>query len=155
MNVLIIDPVQQQERLARVDESLQHYVEESEQARIDNFLDSILSLKDRFSSTAKCARVVEQDLRALFDLSDVTGERLERIDALLTKIDAECERMRGIYIRGRQFFDKHKLAKAPIREYGEATNDLKEVVGDLRLRFFTLPQDQEFQDLMRELSEIA
>lgn len=161
MNILVSDPVQQQETLSSIAESMRQTalsVKESQeiyQKHVDKFLDFILDTKSRMASIAVSVNKLTEGLSELTWFTETSPLLLEQIKALVESTDKLANDMVRTYAKINRCFHKHGIDKTELRQYKEAANSIKEMSVDLNDRFFVLPQDSEFMDLMQQLHDAA
>jgi len=158
MQTLVADPAEQTQRLNEVTETLRQVSAASEtEARehaVDKFLDEILSRQAYLAKSTGLLQALEPKVRELLWFAAVNDAMLQSIRELIDSINHAY----GLLVRNRVLisrdFDKHKISKAGLTAFRKAIDTYKELADDLTERFFTAPQDPEFQALMSELSEL-
>ncbi|RZK44847.1 MAG: hypothetical protein EOO61_02250 [Hymenobacter sp.] len=155
MNTLVIDRTQQHEKLLALQATLQQVIKDDKQASIDRFLDKINDAKQAIQESLEASQPLAQALREIAWFTNVAPESLKLIKQLIDRLEAHSYTMVKLYADYSRTFAQLKLNRVVLRKYKEAADDLKEACIDVRHRFFDLPQDDEFMDLMQQLDEVA
>ena len=155
MSVLVADPVKQEEKVLALQAAFQHVAQADKQEQLNKFLDSINDAKEELQKSYDYINEVPQTMRELFWFTEVGEEVLAAMKMLLDLAERKSHDMVKVYAKYNRTFQRLGLDRALLRKYKEVADEMKEVAVDLRHRFFDLPQDKEFMDLMQQLSEIA
>lgn len=125
----------------------------SAEEKINAFLDAVLEFKEMLTKKAeKISRLVDK-------LDEVTWYKVEDEECLMLLNDliAQTKDLHSSLIRNYVIFASLKqkgIAKAEIKNYKSAIDDLKESFTDLESVFFFLPEMPEFKETTKELSLI-
>jgi hypothetical protein len=155
MSMLVVDPVEQRQKLAQINSDMQRITVQEEQLSTDDFLDKINSSRHALQQSRIATMEFTESLRELAWFSNVAQAELDNIAALITRAEKLSRTMVSLYISSSKTYQSIGLKRDGLREYKEAADMLKEAAVDLQHRFFDLPQDDEFLDLMQQLNEVA
>jgi hypothetical protein len=154
MDTLVIDPVQQREKLQQLRTTIQ-VVRQSEQAKIDGLLDQINATKSSIAKAQSAAQVLPDSLRELFSFSEVSAEVLVAMQKNIRDAETASRSMMALYVRASRIYQSLGLDRKPLERYKETAIIIKEIAVDLRHRFIDMDDDAEFHDLLEQLSEVA
>ena len=119
--------------------------------KIDKLLDSILDFKKEYVlKTTKIEEVVEK-IEKLTWINQLDKDSLMLINDLISSIRDLHSSLLRQYI-SLNFIRSKGVAKIEIKNFKDAIDDLKDVANDLDSRFFFLPNNDEFQEITKELS---
>ena len=158
MHTLVAEPAEQTKRLNEITETLRKVSAASEaEAReqaVNEFLDSILARQAHLKQTTEALQALEDDIRQVLWFTDLSDAILQTMQGLIAAMNRLHNSLVKGYVLTSRYFAKHKIGKAGLTAFREATDNFKELADDLSERFFALPQDPEFQALMGELSDL-
>lgn len=156
MNTLIIDRQKREAKLIQVVRKVEQVA--ASQARhekeVNKFLDRINTVKAHLLLVAQNVSALLPDLSNLSWFSNMEEEELAMVVALIKEVEKLAASIVRSYAATNKVFRPKGIAKDELRAYKESADALKEVTADLLARFVTLPQDEEFQSLMQELSSL-
>lgn len=155
MSVLVADRVQQQEKLSALQDTFLRVKRVDEQEQTNRLLDTINAAKAALQGSYDRLQPIPQGLRELSWFTDVGQENMVALGELLDIAELHSYKMVQRYASFSRAFHRLGLNRALLRQYKEVADEMKEAVVDLKDRFFTLPQDNEFMNLMQQLNELA
>ncbi|MBB6126953.1 hypothetical protein [Mucilaginibacter lappiensis] len=121
--------------------------------RVNNFLDRILEFKNDLSDRCKKLEGINESLESLTWINDLDDECLMAINDLISS----AKELHSVIIRQYITINAIKekgIAKDVIHRFKMASDDLREIVSDLDVVFFHLPNIPGFQETTKELSLI-
>jgi PHD/YefM family antitoxin component YafN of YafNO toxin-antitoxin module len=156
MNTLIIDRQQRESKLLQVVRNVEQIA--ASQARhekeVNKFLDRINTVKEHLLLVAQNVSALLPGLSDLSWFSNMEEDELATVIALIKAVEKLAASIVRSYAATNKVFRPMGIAKDELRAYKECADALKEVTTDLLARFVSLPQDEEFQRLMQELSKL-
>lgn len=155
MNILVADPIQKQEKLSALATTFRQVSHRDEQASVNRLLDTINLVKGELQESYDRMATIPDEMRELAWFTNVDQEELSLLEMLFDVAEKHSHKMVVYYTDLGKVYTKLGLDRTLLRKYKAVADDLKEVVVDLRHRFIELPQDDEFMDLMQQLSEVA
>lgn len=157
---MVLDPVQQREKVSLAMGAINEvsiYAQNSQkefEKTINKFLDHINDTKQLLTKRAVEVSAIVPKIAELTWLAQVDNEVLSDIKELVDGVLTLNKVMVTFWVMVNRNFDKHKIAKTELKHYKQAADDLKELASDLKDRFFALPEDKEFQELMQQLADL-
>lgn len=117
---------------------------------INSFLDKIIDFKQLLTKKTTELNSIVDDLESLTWFDEVDQDCLKLInDIIAATRDWRISLVKQyVWMNGLR---SKKIALEEIKEFKHAIDDLKETADDLESVFFHLPQNQEFQEITREL----
>lgn len=159
MNVLVADP---QEQTAKLDLIVKAFdkvnptsTKETREKAVNAFLDSILSKQAYLKEATYDLKNAEPGVRDLLLFTNVSADMLERLRSLVNTMRSAHGVLIQSYVLINRSFAASNIGKGNLTLFKEALDDLKELSEDLHDRFFALPEDAEFQDLMSKLNDLT
>lgn len=122
-----------------------------DESKINGLLDKILEFKKTFTNkTARINSLIEK-IEEITWFNDLDNEALMLINDLISSIRDLHSSLLRQYIQ-LNFVRSKGIAKAEIKDFKNAIDDLKDIAADLESRFFFLPNISGFQETTKELS---
>lgn len=160
MSVLVLDPVQQREKLSlaigaisKVSSNAKENDAEFEK-RINILLDYINDTKRLLNKRIDDVSFVLPKIAELTWLAEVDADVLADMKQLIDIMLHLNHVMVVFWAKVSRSFAQHKVAKLELNRYKQVADDVKELATDLNDRFFILPEDKEFQELMQQLADL-
>jgi len=121
------------------------------QKEIDNFLDNILFMQQILNARSDKIELINELLEKLTWLNNIEEDSLKQINNLI----GSAKDLHSILLR--QYINlndlrKKGIAKKATKRFKSVIDNLKEIISDLDLVFFSLPQIPEFLEITKELS---
>lgn len=124
----------------------------SEEEMMDNFLDSINSLKRVLRKSAKAIRSADEFLSQVSWLEDITEKDDKQLAEL---IDGSLSAHRLLiisYVKIRRVLLQDNIAKQELTDFKDAIDDFEETVFELNQIFFELRKDDGFNQLVNKVA---
>lgn len=128
---------------------------ETSQRKIDRMLDSLLQAQQMLQEATNISTPLVPILHEIFnaDLGE-DPKHLAIVRDIIVLAEALAGRMIRLYATLNRTLAPKGMARMELHAYKEMANDMKETAVDLNARYFTLPQDAEFQSLMTEFAAL-
>lgn len=124
------------------------------QDRIDEFLDSILTLKEHLKvHSSKLTEIVELVEQLTWIDKTLTESDEFKIHDIITKLRDYYSSMNRHLFYLKKFSDK-RIAGKEINEFRRSVNDIREAYQDLETVYFDLPQIEDFQEAQKIIHSI-
>lgn len=125
----------------------------SNEELINSFLDTISDFKARLNSLTDKLTDVNEKMERITWLTDLNEQCLYLLNDLISCAKDLHSTLIRNYVK-MSFLRKEGIAKAEIKAFKNAADDLKETFQDLESVFFFLPKDPEYTETTRQLSLI-
>lgn len=158
--MLVLDHTKQEEQLSYLVNAFQEAANKQNSMTIDSqkktnqFLDDINKRKAYLRSTIEVLDPLLPSLSKDSWFIDPSSRMLDTLKQIIQLMDDLSKVMIRVYARYSAFYTKHGINKDDLRQYKTIADSLKEISVDLNDRFFALPQDEEFNDLMSQLNDL-
>ena len=120
---------------------------------MNKFLDSIIDFKQSLKiKTDKIEEIIENTEKITW-FNNLEDDSLLIVNDLVSSIRNLHSSLNRQYISF-LFIRERGIAKAEMKDFISAIDDLKEIANDLDSRFFFLPNNDEFDKITKELSLI-
>lgn len=126
--------------------------ENSFEKKVNGLLDNINDAKRRLLKRTEEVNNLIPKIEELTWFTDVDEETLTEMKGLISNIKELYKLMLSFWVQVSRNFAKHQVAKTELKGYREAADEVREMAGDLEARFFTSPQDDEFQAIANTLN---
>lgn len=126
----------------------------TQQERVDLFLDSILSFKEKLSKTCEEIESLNPSLEELTWVQQPLSEEL--LPHVRRLIDS-CYDLHKKYVKtyvGFKNLRQRGIAKQEIKQFKAAIDDFKDITTDLESVFFIFPNNKEFQKVTEGLKAL-
>jgi hypothetical protein len=158
MSVLVLDSVQQREKLSLAIGAINEVSNNAKETntefekRINILLDYINDTRQLLNKRVDDVSFVLPKVAELARLAEVDADVLADMKQLIDLLLHLNRVMVTFWAKVSRSFAQHKVAKLELNRYKQVTDDVKELATDLNDRFFVLPEDKEFQELMQQLA---
>lgn len=160
MSTMVLDAAAQQEKLSflmgAISTASKRKVPHSEdlEKKLNRFLDAVNSTKQDLRTAVAEMGPLAVEIEQVLWFTDVAPEVLAVLQNIIRLTGVISANMVRAYARINSVFQPRGIDRTELRAYKQLADDLRELAMDLNDRFFVLPADQEFQDLMQQLNDL-
>ena len=124
----------------------------SEQEMIDEFLDSISSLKRTLRKSTKALRSADEFLSSITWLDDSETKNDKELAEIIDGGLAGHRILIMNYVKMRRTLWQDNVAKKELADFKDAIDDFEETLFELNQIFFELRKDEEFNELVDKVA---
>jgi hypothetical protein len=124
-----------------------------QQEIIDNFLDSINDFKSKLNYTTENVSKLVAKFEEITWYTNLAQQELKELNHLI----ALSKDLRSVLIRCYVEYNNYRkrgIAKDELYRFKQSIDAFTEAYKDLELIFFFLPQDQDFQEISKKISDL-
>lgn len=124
------------------------------QESIDKFLDKILEFKDYLNKRISDLSSISNNLGKVTWVQDLNDEEMQTMKEIIVLLDEIIKNEKKYFIKISSFVKRNILSIQDLSQFKIGLDDIIERRQDLNDRFFSLPDDDEFMNDLKELESL-